>query len=255
MKPLMFGLFVASFVFLLSSIGQAIDDESLVLYLPFNEGTGDITQDQSGNNNDGAIEGAEWTDGKIGKALYFNFDEGDSVRVADSDSLDVTSITIEAWIKSEKDMVKGSMTDAGIVHKWNPGGYLLYLENLFGSVSLYLPHTNTYVRSTTNAWKKGVWYHVAATYDEKKGEGKTYVNGKLEATEKSAGKLIPNINNLVIGRYIETFDGIIDEAALYNRVLTEEEINQDMNKGVIAAAVSPAGSLATTWAKIKNDLR
>jgi hypothetical protein len=76
------------------------------------------------------------------------------------------------------------------------------------------------------------------------------VNGKLETTEKSSGKLPPNNKDLIIGMYINTFDGIIDEAALYNRALTEEEINQDMNKGVIFAVFS-AGKLTTTWAQIR----
>jgi len=50
---------------------------------------------------------------------------------------------------------------------------------------------------------------------------------------------------LLIGKYNNSFSGIIDEVAIYNRVLTEEEINQDM-LGVMYA-VAPAGKLATTW--------
>jgi hypothetical protein len=262
MKTLFFALFVASFVFLLSSIGQAIDDESLVLYLPFNEGTGDITQDQSGNNNDGTVEGAEWTDSKIGKALFFNFDEGDSVRVADSDSLDVTSITIEAWVKPAEDLVAGSMTDAGIVHKWNPGGYLLYMENMWGTSSLYLPHGNVYLRSGEHAeWKADVWYHLAVTYDENTGIGKSYVDGvlKSDVTEDGAtrdpspveGPLQANDRELLVGKYNNTFTGIIDEVAIYNRALTAEEIKLDMMG--VTTAVSPAGRLASTWAFLKSQ--
>ena len=83
--------------------------------------------------------------------------------VKDNDTLDVTSITVEAWIKPASNWQKGIGTNPGIFHKWNPGGYLLYLEDLFGSASLYLPQADTYVRSITNAWKKGIWYHVAST--------------------------------------------------------------------------------------------
>ena len=256
MRSLLSALFVVSFVFLLSAVGQAIDDESLVLYFPFDERTGDIARDPSGNNNNGTINGAEWTeDGKIGKAL--SFDGSDTVTVKDNDTLDVTSLTVEAWIKPSTDWQQGIGTNPGIFHKLdypNRTGYLLYLEDAFGTASLYVPQTDTYIRSITNVWKKGIWYHVASTYDEKEGEGKTYVNGKLETTEKSSGKLPPNNQDLIIGMYINTFDGIIDEAAIYNRALTEEEINQDMNNGVIFA-VSPAGKLTTMWGSLKNDLR
>ena len=263
MKTLFFALFVASFVFLLSSIGQSIDDGSLVLYLAFDEGTGDTTQDQSGNGNDGTINGAEWTDGgRIGKALSFSFDDGDFVSVADSDSLDVTSITIEAWINSAEDLVPGSMTDAGIVHKWNPGGYLLYMENMWGTSSAYLPHGNVYLRSGEHTeWKADVWYHLAVTYDENTGIGKSYVNGvlKSDVTEDGAtrepmaveGPLAVNDRELLVGKYNNSFSGIIDEVAIYNRVLTEEEIKLDMMG--VTTAVSPAGRLATRWAKIKSQ--
>ena len=232
-----------------------------MLYFPFDEGTGNTAKDLSGNNNHGDIDGAEWVNGKSGKAL--SFDGGsDSVRVADSDSLDVTSITIEAWIKPEKDLVAGSMTDAGIFHKWNPGGYLLYMENMWGTSSLYLPHVNLYVRSGEHTeWEGGVWYHLAATYDEKKGIGKSYVDGVLKsdiaedgltrAKGAASGPLEANDKDLLIGKYNNTFNGIIDEVVIYNRVLTEEEIKQDMNKGILYA-VSPAGRLATTWARIKR---
>ena len=74
MKHLILVLLVASFVVLLSAVGQAIkDDESLVLYFPFDEGTGDTVPDKSGYKNDGIIDGAEWVkDGKVGSALSFD---------------------------------------------------------------------------------------------------------------------------------------------------------------------------------------
>lgn len=256
MKTLIFDLLVASFVFLFLANAQAINnDKALVLYFSFDEGSGNTTQDKSGNKNNGAINGAKWTDdGKVGKAL--SFEGTGTVTVTDNNTLNVTSLTVEAWIKPASDWQQGG-TNPGIFHKLNYGGrtgYLLYLEASFGTISLYIPQTDTYVRSNPNVWKKGTWYHVTSTYDEKKGEGKTYVNGKLEKTEKSSGEIPPNKQDLVIGKYIESFDGIIDEAALYNRVLTVEEINQDMSKGILSA-VSPVDRLVTTWAFLKSDSR
>jgi len=70
MKHLILVLLVASFVVLLSAVEQAIeDDESLVLYFPFDEGTGNTVPDKSGYKNDGIIDGAEWV--KDGKERYF----------------------------------------------------------------------------------------------------------------------------------------------------------------------------------------
>ncbi|MDE0326841.1 MAG: hypothetical protein OXN27_23180 [Candidatus Poribacteria bacterium] len=44
---------------------------------------------------------------------------------------------------------------------------------------------------------------------------------------------------------------IVDEVAIYDRALTVEEINQDMENGVYFA-VSPKDKLATTWGKLKR---
>jgi len=67
----------------------------------FDENLGTTAYDTSGNNNDGAINGATWTTGKFGSALSFD-GENDYVEVPHSASLDITSKeawTIEAWLK------------------------------------------------------------------------------------------------------------------------------------------------------------
>ncbi len=45
--------------------------------------------------------------------------------------------------------------------------------------------------------------------------------------------------------------GTMDEVAVYKRVLSAEEVKSDMEKGV-TFAVSPTGSLATTWGNIRK---
>ena len=49
----------------------------------------------------------------------------------------------------------------------------------------------------------------------------------------------------------EFFTGIIDEVALYNRVLGIDEIKRDM-EAVGGTAVLPQDKLTTTWGKIKE---
>jgi hypothetical protein len=55
------------------------------------------------------------------------------------------------------------------------------------------------------------------------------------------------------GRY---FDGLVDEAAIFNQALKEEDIQTIMNQGLGRAfgitAVSPAGKLAGIWGDIKR---
>ena len=47
---------------------------------------------------------------------------------------------------------------------------------------------------------------------------------------------------------------IIDDLGIYNRALTEKEVNEDMEKGVLPQAVRIEDKLTTTWASIKNSL-
>ena len=86
--------------------------QGLVLYLPFDEGTGTIAYDLSGYGNNGTLYSSTticsnpptsgcptWTDGKVGKALSFDGVD-DNLIIPHSTTLNVTStITIMAWIK------------------------------------------------------------------------------------------------------------------------------------------------------------
>ena len=84
------------------------------------------------------------------------------------------------------------------------------------------------------------WTHVALTYD-----GATlrlYVNGSQAATRAATGAIQTTTNPLWIGGnqpYGEYFQGLIDEARVYNRALTQTEIQNDMDTPVVPAAPDP----------------
>ena len=62
------------------------------------ENAGTTAADNSGYGNDGTISGATWTAGKFGSAE--NFDgAGDNINVGNDNSLLVTPVSVEAWIK------------------------------------------------------------------------------------------------------------------------------------------------------------
>ena len=81
---------------MLSIAGNA--SAELVAYWTFDEGSGDIVYDSSGNDNNGTIHGATWDTGKYGNALHFNAQDN-YVEVPTSESLEITpNVTIAAWI-------------------------------------------------------------------------------------------------------------------------------------------------------------
>ncbi len=50
-----------------------LSDPALIGYWPFNEGSGTVAADLSGNDYDGALNGGvTWTDGIYGGALHFD---------------------------------------------------------------------------------------------------------------------------------------------------------------------------------------
>ena len=86
------------------SIGMASayypDRAGTVGYWHFDEGSGTIAYDSSGQGNNGTIYGATWTSGKVGGALEFD-GKDDYVEVPDNPSLDTGSdedVTIEVWV-------------------------------------------------------------------------------------------------------------------------------------------------------------
>ena len=69
-------VYVSVFILVLGLIGtisEAQEDPSLVGWWTFDEGSGSVAADSSGNGNDGTLNGpVEWTpDGKLGGAMKF----------------------------------------------------------------------------------------------------------------------------------------------------------------------------------------
>ena len=137
----------------------------------FDEVYGTTVIDSSGNNNDGMIYGASWTEGKLDSALRFD-GINDYVRIPNSPGLNpVDEITIGAWVKT------GALPQAG----WNKivaKPYTSYTSP-WQQYALTL-HDNQFVfELNTGGSKSGVictetldpdtWYHVAGTYNGRDG--------------------------------------------------------------------------------------
>ena len=89
-----------SFAIADSAYGQtARIDSGLVGYWSFDEGNGTVAYDSSGSGNNGTIQGASWTEGVLGSALYFDGTD-DYVEVAHDDRQDPgEELSLAAWVK------------------------------------------------------------------------------------------------------------------------------------------------------------
>ncbi len=234
------------------------DDKDLMLYLPFDEGNGDTAMDASGNDLEATLHGATWSkDGKIGGCIQLA-DTEKYVEIASVPELDITDeLTIQAWFFPEQD--QGDSNLMGRRTPNNTGGYCLqWSSNPTGS-----PQIETWM-NVGGGWqgsrnkqtikpKLKEWHHVSSTFD---GDMiRQYIDGELDVEWKPPGNEIFSVDIVFrIGKSQTGLSGtvcLVDEVAIYNRALTEDEINSDMNNGVFFD-VSPGGKLATTWGNLKK---
>ncbi|MFQ6119136.1 MAG: LamG-like jellyroll fold domain-containing protein [Methanosarcinales archaeon] len=208
----------------------------------FDEGSGNIAKDTSGNGNDGVIHGATWVYGKFGKALRFDGVD-DYVEVPDSPGLDITdAITIEAWVKPLT--LTSNTYPMWKVNTYGLGYGILIIGGASDKYQFAFHDGGSwqYVNTATSP-TIGNWYHIVGTFDGL--NIRIYVNGALENTASYSGGINPTTNTLVIGSGSPTvghFNCIIDEVRIYNRALSAEEIKAHYERGQTALTLTKTAS-------------
>lgn len=223
----------------------------LVAYYPFNGNANDL----SGNNNNGTVSGATLTSDRFGaanKAYSFN-GTSNYISVPHNSSLSASStqLTISAWVKVNQftgspnkaacilEKASGTSGDWGLLYqdfdannsieKLRFGGYVWYSNTVLiaGLHTETVPPTNQ-------------WVHIVYTVDGNSGTN-YYINGENESAGGNGGNnwvLSPNTSTLYIGKsgtiegrfiYItgsnyNYFNGVIDDIRIFNKVLTEDQI-------------------------------
>ena len=243
--------FAASFAY-----GATEPEDSLILYFSFDALDGKNAIDHSKYGNDGELVGdAKLADGKFGKALELN-GTSDWVVVPHDEILTVDeSVTVMAWINTERHMGPNNQRWQGIVAKSNnPRSYSFYTES--PSKCLHLS-----VGGSGSVCNKEVpleeWVHVVAQVDD--GTHRYWVNG--ENAGEFAGKPPPpgkaDTAELLVGKTHEgnrEFLGFIDEVRIWNRALTEDEVLEQMDKGHQELfPVDPRQKLTTSWGQLKKN--
>lgn len=99
---------------------------------------------------------------------------------------------------------------------------------------------------TSLGGESGQWNHVAVTYDAQTGAMTAYLNGIEAGSLVNAGQL-PSSPGLIIGGHRSgtgrNFDGLIDEVALWSRVLSPDEIGMLQSTAVLPTGFNPAEGL------------
>jgi len=219
-------IYLISFVLVLSIAGSASAD--LVARWKFDEGSGNVAHDTSGNGNDGTFIGdPQWVTGKIGGALEFD-GTSDYIEIPFSDSLRVINqgdFTLTAWFRPDEIPTEYKVVlQQGDDASGGPGRTWLFV------------HQSNEIRSSLGGSptgsgvgiEGGTWYHGAVVVTEG-GDTDTiqlYVNGepagapRQDSIEDSEGVFYIGCHK-GLGNI---WDGLIDDVRIYNKALTEPEI-------------------------------
>jgi hypothetical protein len=193
----------------------------LVAYWSFDEVTGQVTPDASGHGSDATVTAAALVKGVSNAAIQFD-GRTSSVQCLDGPLLgNSKAISLEAWIKLDAQPGGGFPTvvrrDGAYALRFHQRrlGFLLWFED--GLVSLH---------SAMSDWQPGQWYHVAGVYDG--AQMRLFVDGVEDANspQPHTGMIDPSPSSCCIGscRGQYALKGVIDEARIYNRALSVDEV-------------------------------
>jgi hypothetical protein len=245
---------VVIFAMLLAAITSRaeINPENVVGIWLMEEGSGSNLSDGSGNGHDGKIIGdVNWVDGKFGTALEFPGTLSDFVEVPTDSDLEITeSITLMAWILTSEQVA------ADIVGK-DDGSDRNYNIHVATSGKLFLNGGGRVAMPGTTPINDGQWHHVCGTWDGD--TARIYVDGMEEASMPYGGPIDRSNVPVKIGLrgsgegVDRIYKGIIDEVAIFNTGLSEEDIQNVMNNGLEQfTPVYPLGNMTTTWGQLKT---
>lgn len=202
----------------------------LVAYYPFNG-----SADDEAGNNDGIVNGATLSVDRYGNSgKAYNFDGNDYIEIPNATSLNLNYTTLSFWVnaKSSTEVVSYLITKG-----WDfEQNYGIYVNNGNKGIEMQGRVGGNWLGaySPPNTLTLNQWNHVTGVFDGNKFT--IYING-LKSTENAAtGLLTVNNQNLFLGRNSTInsgsaywLNGSLDDVRIYNRALSEAEIQAIYN--------------------------
>jgi hypothetical protein len=208
------------------------EDVMPIAWWRFDELSGIVAHDSSGYGNDGPLYGdPQWRGG----ALEFD-GNGDYVDCGDGPILNITGdVTVAAWIKltgpAPDRKIAGNQD--GITGGYKFGVYSDLLEFEIRTADNVAVLNRSVAGGTI--LEQDVYHHVVGVYSSQHNYIRTYVNGILDRELSTTAAIGTSTGTFKIGR--EPFSdsyfwlGLMDDLRVYNRALTQEEI-QDIGFGL-----------------------
>ena len=194
----------------------------LVAYYPFNGNA----NDESGNGNDGAVNGAVLALGRKGDSngSYLFSNSGEYIDISSIGHL--PNFTIACWVNFT------TINNVGIISKSSfagtTGDYVLLIQNNNPYAAQVRINNGAEILSPFPAspLNDGNWHFIVATFEAN--SLRIRFDNSVYNEKVSQATLDDNYSLIRIGQYFSSsfsFNGRIDDVRFYNRVLTNDEID------------------------------
>lgn len=260
------GLFLlfASTMNVFSQIPNYIPRQGLAGWYPFNSNA----NDESGHNLNGTVNGAILTTDRFGIAnSAYSFTTNQEIIVPNTQNLNLYPLTISLWysVDSLNTGGDGNLFSKYVPAFWNGFQVLAGDFRNIGNADSVCHNgfgvTAWYLRNTTNrligyygekpflqqniSFK--TWYHYVFVVDGT--GGKIFVNGKLVDSHRWTGNPGASCNLFlwkIGGLYTKWFHGKIDDVGIWNRALTDQEVQQLFDNSTCNIQ-APTGNLVQSF--------
>ncbi len=213
-----------------------------VLLLHLNEASldgatgGNDAEDSSGNSNHASESGGVTVNvpGKFNKA--YDFDGVDDYLVCGVNNFTTTlPITLSTWAYFDTDQASGDY-DYVLMASDFSNGDIFNIAREAGTNKLYYT-ADSGVKSGA-VLPTGEWVHIAMVFNSTVPYVRSYINGVEQTISQPSTPLSPNNPKCVIGYFdysggLHFFDGKVDEVAIWNRALSDNEILDLYKRGAL----------------------
>jgi hypothetical protein len=214
----------------------------LVGWWRFDEGTGTVAGDSSGNGYNGMIYGAAtWVTGKYGDALKFNGDGNGnygSVDIGNVLNMGTSSFSISLWVNFNDVTARAFCVIKGGLDNAQQDPFEGYGISVYSSRLGFVVKDSATKIEITSGVATGNWYYVVSVCNRTSNTITLYVNGVQAASANIAGLgSLSNSYDLRFGSYTGidpnygNLNGTLDEVQIYNRPLSATEIQGNYQNG------------------------
>ena len=192
---------LAVIVMMLSVILNSVAKADLVGHWTFDEGSGAVANDASGNENHGTVGGVEWVEGTLGGALEFNGSSGPGVEIPHNPSLKLINegdFTLTAWFKPREIPTSNRVViQQGDLN--GTGRTWLYYQSSTSNIATFIGGGATLSGADMEV---ETWVHAALVITEEGGTDsiQLYVNGEAAGDGGRFG-MEDSVGDYFIGRH------------------------------------------------------